>query len=575
MKTTIRKKLLGSIITLLTLLYAVTGMATGIYVRSLLIDQAEVNNRQVLMQAIQQLDVIFQMGDMTARQVMTDTDIEDVLLETRLDSQVHKYAILSRANDILTRYIALNPFVANIVVFTPDGLTLSNRGVLLSDHFRSREQDGWFTAFAESGERSDISGEHETMVLSDMQSVVSIVYKYKILPQQIQQDNYLMIDIPTHIFRNILQIESTYQGLLIINDEGQTILASELLSAGDLEGQSHRDGVYFLKDTITLFERMDSVGWNLYYPIPKSEFNRPITLLLIGFAGLYIFVLLISIFLLSRRIHAIIEPVHRITSTMQDAYNGNLDVYAEEHTNDEFEILSDCFNKLVGDLKKHIQQIIEEENAKKEIQMDLLMSQIHPHFIYNTLNSAVYLIEEKDGKTAINVIYALITILQNVVRIGSKEIFATVSDELEMVNAYIEIASVRYPKTFQFEVNCASQLRNEYIPKVLIQPLVENAIHHGIIPSGRPGRIWVSIVSAAPQCIDIYVEDNGTGITPDCLDAIWRGEKRNSTHGVGIVNIRNRINFLYNAVEHHFEIEPRPGGGTRAWIRLSMDGLTK
>ncbi|MCL2033137.1 MAG: histidine kinase [Oscillospiraceae bacterium] len=573
MKTTIRKKLLISIITLLTLLYVATGTATGIYVHSLLVEQAGANNRQVLIQAIQQIDIILQLGDMTARQIMTDTDIQEVFLEARQDSQLYKYVVLSRANETLTRYIALNPFVANIVVFTPDGFTLSNQGVLLSDHFRSREQQEWFAAFTESSERTVMSGEYETMVLGSTQNVVSLAYKYKILSQG-WQDNYLMIDIPTYMFRNMLQIDNSYQGLLIVNDEGQTIIASELLFAEDLKGENHRNGVYFLKDTITLYERMDSAGWNLYHPIPKSEFNRPITQLLTGFVGLYIFVLLISIFLLSRRIRTIVEPVHRITSTMQDAYNGNLDVHTEEHTNDEFEILSDCFNKLVGDLKEHIQQMIDEENAKKEIQMDLLMSQIHPHFIYNTLNSVVYLIEEGDGNSAIDLIYALITILQNVVRIGSKEIFAAVSDELEMVKAYAEIASVRYPKMFSLEINCDPLLLNENIPKILIQPLVENAIHHGIIPAGKPGHIWVSIDSVVPQCIDICVEDDGVGITRDCLDAVWRGEKGNAAHGVGIVNIRNRIKFLYNNIEHHFEIEPRPGGGTRACIRLSMDGLS-
>ena len=574
MKTTIRKKLLVSIITLLTLLHIITGATIGVYVRSLLVEQADRNNRQVLIQAMQQLDIIFQMGDMTARQVMTDADIEEIARFARQDSGAQKYVVLSRANAVLTRYIALNPFVANIVIFTPDNLTLSNQGVLLSEHFRSREQSEWLAAFANSGERMLISEVYTTMSFGNAQNVVSLAYKYKMLSQQDRQDNYLMIDIPSDTFRNLLQIEGAYQGILVVDDEGQTIVASDLLAAEDLVGRNNQNGIYYLADTITLYERMDSVGWNLYYPIPRSEFNRPITMLLVVFASLYALVLLISIFLLSRRIQKIVGPVHRITSTMQDAYNGNLNVYTDEHTGDEFEILSDCFNKLVDDLKRHIQQILEEEHSKKEMQMDLLMSQIHPHFIYNTLNSVVYLIEESESEEAIDIIYALINILQNAVRIGGKEIFTTIEDEIALVRSYADIAAVRYPGMFELIVKCEDRLQDESIPKVLIQPLVENAINHGILPSGHSGHIWITITSSHPHCIDIYVEDDGIGMDFDHLEAVWRGERGKSAHGVGLLNIRNRIQFLYNAVDHAFEITPRPNGGTCVYIRLLTDGLS-
>ena len=572
MKTTIRRKLLISIIVFTTLLYIITGLATGVYVRSLLVEQADRNNRQVLAKSVQQLDVILQLGEMTARQVMTDTDIEDIAAQARRQPESQKYIILSRSGDVLGRYIALNPFVANIMIFTQDNLTLSNQWVLLSDHYRSREHSQWFLDFTAGDERSLVSAEHTAMAAGNTQSVVTLAYKYRMLSQPAPTDNYLMIDIPVTAFREKLELEGAEREILVVNDYGQTISPSNLLSADELAGQENRDGIFYLKDTIALYERMDDVGWNLYYPIPKSEFNGPITTLMLVFAGLYGLVLVISILLLSRRIDKIIEPVHRITATMQAAYKGNLNVYIDEHSGDEFEILSNCFNKLTADLKRHIQQIVEEEQAKKEMQMDLMMSQIHPHFIYNTLNSAVYLIEEEQSEDAIETIYSLINILQSAVRIADKEIFATVAEELELVGAYAQIAAVRYPGMFKLEIKCEEGLERESIPKVLIQPLVENAIYHGIIPSGRPGHVWVTVKSDKSMCIDISVEDDGAGMEPGRLPD---RDSRKSIHGVGLLNIRSRIDFLYNAVGHEFKISPRENGGTKISVRLQMDGPSR
>ncbi len=556
MKTTIRRKLLVSIITLLTLLYIITGAITGLYVHSLLLKQADRDNRQVLMQAMQQLDVILQMSEMTARQVMTDEDLRSIDRSTREEQQAQRYVVLSRANTLLSGYTALNPFVANIVVFLPEDRTLSNQGVLLSDHFRGREKMAWYVNFVGGASRSCISDEHETMALGSMQKVVTLAYKFRMLPDDARQENILMIDIPTSMFRDLLQSGGAYPNILVTNDGEQPLVSSPMLGPEDLRGHTNSHGVFHLPDTIALYERMDSVGWNLYYPIPRSEFNRPIALLLTGFAGLYVLVLLVSLLLLSRRIRFLVAPVHRITSTMQAAYKGNLTVSTDEHSGDEFEILSDCFNKLLEDLRRHIQQILQEEHAMKEMQLDLMMSQIHPHFIYNTLHSVVYLIEEGRGEVAIDTVYSLITLLQSVVRLGDKEVFATLGEEIALLKAYAEIASVRYPGMFHLEIHCESPLQCQRVPKVLIQPLVENAIQHGILPSGRVGHVWVRIASWRHGQVEIRVEDDGVGIDAQSLDALWNPEQGKSIHGIGLANIRNRIQFLYPAADSAFAQRP-------------------
>lgn len=573
MKTTIRKKLLVSIISLLTMLYLITCVAASIFVRGLLVDQADRDNRQVLVQATQQMDIILQMCDMTARQVMTDEDLDGVAQAAHSGPPEQKYVIISRANTVLTRYIALNPFVANIAVLTPDGMTLSNQGVLVSDMFQSRAQAEWFRAFTQSNARMLVSDVVSTRASNQNEEVVILVYKFRMLSQEKGSDSYLMLDIPTEQFRSLLQSEGAYTDILVVNDAGQAVVASDVLAVDDLAGLKNRNGVYSLPKSIALYERMDSVGWNLYYPIPRSDFNRPITLLLAGFVGLYLLALLVVIALLSRRIGSIVAPVHSITTTMQAAYKGNLDVHTDVHSGDELEILSDCFNKLVDDLQKHIGQIIEDENTKKQMQIDLLISQIHPHFIYNTLNSAVYLIEEKNDETAIETIYSLIHILQNVVRIGSKEIFATVGEEIELVQSYTAIAAVRYPGMFTVEVDCEEGMLGESIPKVLIQPLVENAITHGVLPGGRPGSIHVAITCQRPGWLDICVEDDGVGLDEARLEAVLAGRLANSAHGVGLANIRNRIQFLYNAAGHTFSVEARHPQGTRVFICLPLDSV--
>ena len=291
-----------------------------------------------------------------------------------------------------------------------------------------------------------------------------------------------------------------------------------------------------------------------------------------GLITLVLFVLFISVAFLTKRIGKITRPIHEITTTVQAAYSGNLTVKTNVKSGDELEILSNCFNKLTEDLQLHIDKLISDEKVKKQMQMDLLISQIHPHFIYNTLNSDIYLIEDEEYEESIEMIYALINILQNTVRIDSREIFSTLERELNLLTDYVMIASARYPERFTLEVECDSSLYREFVPKVLIQPLVENAINHGVIPSGSKGKIKV-IIQHRDQWLFISVEDDGIGFDQGKLDAAM-SRSSSDLHGVGLANIFNRISFLYNEAGYKFNIQSLTQG-TRVEISLPMDALNK
>jgi len=277
---------------------------------------------------------------------------------------------------------------------------------------------------------------------------------------------------------------------------------------------------------------------------------------LVYFIG--IFSIAIVIFISHITSKKITDPIYDITKAMNKFENGEWPEKLEAKTDDELKYLITSFNKMIYHIKHLIEQIYkeEEENKKLELesmktQLDLLQSQINPHFIHNTLNTINYLAIKNNQVEIRELIQAFNSLLRQSISTSKKLI--TLKEELTCTKNYLNIQKYRYGDLVTLVCNIPEELNNCLIPKLILQPLIENSLYHGIVPKGFAGTIRIDMLPKK-EFITIRVIDDGVGIS-----------KQKSSHrgfnGISIDNISERLR-LYFGNEYNLNIYSKTGIGT-------------
>ena len=235
----------------------------------------------------------------------------------------------------------------------------------------------------------------------------------------------------------------------------------------------------------------------------------------------------------------------RIIAATRQIRDGNLSVRLGREKDPELNHLCAAINEMSGSLQQQMQRIVEEEEEKKGIQMDLLWAQINPHFIYNTLNSISYLCALGRTEQALTVISAFSKILQN--NLKQDRLFCTLAEEKTMLEDYLRIQSIRYPNRFEVAYDIEEAAQECVIPRMIIQPLVENSLFHGILPNETTGHIRIA-AHLKDESIVLRASDDGVGMSPMELEQVMMGQESRAAsrmHNIGIANIRQRLQLLY------------------------------
>lgn len=317
----------------------------------------------------------------------------------------------------------------------------------------------------------------------------------------------------------------------------------------------------------------DKSMWKMvcYTSVPVIwESIRGPMLMQCGSILLLTFVIILVMFALLIKI---VRPVNMLSRTMARVAQGDFSVRSAIHTGDEIEDLGTIFNSMAAQIQRRIDQEIEFEKSKQQMKYSLLISQIDPHFIYNTMNTVNYLARKDRCQDVIEVNSALICILQDRLRVNGIEVFDSVRQEVDIVNQYFKIQQYRYSNRIRLEWNVAPSVLDMEIPKNIVQPLVENSYYHGFLSEDTEeeaeGVISVSIVADDGHLI-ITVADNGGGMDEQQLAALngsdSPGEEERGRH-IGIRNIRERLAFLYGT-DDCMKFESRLGMGTRITVTL-------
>jgi len=261
-------------------------------------------------------------------------------------------------------------------------------------------------------------------------------------------------------------------------------------------------------------------------------------------------------------------PIKKITYMVGKIAEGDLEVERIEiKSHDELRRLGDFFNLMVVRLKQLMEQIVHEQEAKRKSEFEVLQAQINPHFLYNTLDSVVRMIGKGKNEDAIIMIASLSKLFR--ISLSRGKSIITIKDELEHVKNYLSIQKVRYKNRFEFEISAIEEVLQFKTLKLILQPIIENSIQHGIEYSLDKGLIQVT-AKIEDNKVLLQVIDNGVGISPNILKDIFTGDlKSESGSGVALKNVNDRIK-LYFGSEYGMQVESELEVGTtvKVWIPI-------
>lgn len=289
---------------------------------------------------------------------------------------------------------------------------------------------------------------------------------------------------------------------------------------------------------------MKTTGWTLVSMVPYKSVMAE-TMAISGVMILAVAItLIVTLLLLNRILTGVVKPLKKLEKYMVQVNPDNMDQRMEILTDDEIGHLSMKFNQMMDRIRNLKEQVIEEQEDKRKYELQALQAQINPHFLYNTLDSIIWMAETNDSN-----IVAMTEALAKLFRIslnkGNEEI--SLERELEHVKNYLIIQSMRYADKFTYEISAEPGVERCRTIKLILQPIVENCIYHGIKKKRGTGKITIRAYRREQNLI-IEVSDDGCGMPEEICRKILSDEiesENTSGSGIGVKNVNERIQLRF------------------------------
>lgn len=281
-------------------------------------------------------------------------------------------------------------------------------------------------------------------------------------------------------------------------------------------------------------------------------------------AGFGILALMAAIYI-SRIVY---RPVQKLMTAMKAVSDGEMDTRAEIVSKDEIGLAAEEFNRMLDRIEELIRQLIQEEKKKKDAELEALQYQITPHFMYNTLNSIKCYALIHGQKEIATVIEDFVELLQTCIR--KKGAFLTVAEEVQVLENYIHLQEFRNGENYQVEYKIEWEAQQCKIPRLILQPLVENAIIHGLDLKNDKKKLTIEAYTSDFR-LYLTVKDNGRGMSEEQIEELLqkKGKKTKGLTAVGIPNIQDRLNLYYGR-QAKLTLKSE-GEGTTATIYLPVN----
>lgn len=571
------------------LLLISTAMAFRNYYKTL-DAQAEVNAKSVQSLA-ENIDVL-------------QTDVEDMSTYLYINQDIIRILTATNAEELnedvqlwlndapmkmIQDMIALKGYIKTIAIYPENGVNPYLKSVDASSYVRDMEtvrgSDTYQKAIEEKGRvvwRLVKKDSNDTYLSSRTDKLV--LYREIFDLTKKEPLGYVILGASAEKFialcENSLQQD---EGVLVLSEDGE-----ELIRCGEIDEKtmSYLDGEEFLAGNYRGKVCQLSGGNNNIYCIQKergaaivckivpqnsimsiigSIITAPIALLAGFLVGLYPVLIIVS--------NIISKPLKRLCEAMERFKEGDFEQQIPVDTKDEVGEVSEGFNRMVTDIRDLIEQNYVMALKERESELRALQAQINPHFLFNTLDCLYWRAEESGNEEISEDIMALSQLFRLVLGQGTG--VTTVGTERDMLETYLHIQKMRFNKRLDYCISMEEELLSQPIPKLILQPFVENAVVHGF--EKNQGECLLTITGKRIDSdMQFEIKDTGDGMTREQIDKIWNAEdsKHYSGQRIGryaIKNVKERLELKYGKAGFLLKIESEPGKGTIVTVRIPIE----
>ena len=477
-------------------------------------------------------------------------------------------------NDNMIDDIALISGKGELIESMPALRLKDNSNVLEKDFFKKSMAESEYINFSMPHIR-DLFDRNE----SSYSWVISLSRAVEVTDEGKATQALLLINLNYRYFEEIFSNVNLGNGgyVYLTNDRGDIIWHPK--QNGIYSGRFNEDNKYAatLKDGITVenlrgknitlnVRTIGYTGWKLVGVTPSAALGIDgikFRFFVLFVADLFLFLLAMINAFISDKIS---NPIKRLDGSVREIESGNLDVEIVPSGSYEVEHLGKSIKNMPGRIKVLMSDLVAEHNAKRKSEFDTLQSQINPHFLYNTLDIIVWMIENENSDKAVNIVTALAKFFR--ISLSKGKNIITVKDEVEHVRNYLMIQNMRFKNRFEYSIDVDEKVLSYSSLKLMLQPLVENAIYHGMEFMDGDGEIDVKVFKE-DNSLYFTITDNGLGMSEDMVETLlsknFVPSKKGS--GIGVKNVNERIK-LYFGSEYGLKVESEPDEGTKITIHL-------
>jgi two-component system, sensor histidine kinase YesM len=588
----IRHKLLLWFLPLILITIAITGFISYNVASEQVFGKVKQNQDNLLKKNIDQFNMIDQDTDNFLNYLFLSTSVQD-LLESTNPSQLlqQTYASLSKA--MITR-----PTIDTLIIYNYDQvgadqspLAINQTGItsartfdffqlsVLNDlNLRENGKSSWY-----------LTNPNQSLLIGDKQKklmkarVIKNIYSLK-------EEGMVVVGInEEYIRKRFLSIDDPDTQMYITNKDGFILTSSNSQVVGkkfqtipsfknfDLE-KVENSSSQIISDKWIISHKHSNID-NLDFFVVQSkekalyELKQIKTITFVVMVICFIFSAAISFLVASR----LTKPLQKLYKSMLEVEKGDFSQRVKFRGNDEIGQLGQRYDQMVRQINTLISDVYQSKLQQRNAELKTLQAQIHPHFLYNTLNTICWTAQRKGQKEIADMTYALSKIFRLTLSDGKD--FISIKEELELVKNYLFLQEMRFKPSFTYEIEVENQIQNKLIPKLLIQPFVENAVIHGLEPSNVGGFIQIRVGIHSNRLL-IEVVDNGVGMDEKHVHTLNESLVTNQQTdfnriqgtGYAIHNVKERLLHVFG-VQAKILIHSVKGRGTRVAIHLPMENM--
>lgn len=509
--------------------------------------------------------------------VSTSSDVSNYLFneeQTEEEMEDEKERILSQFKTILDS----RSDIYNIAVVANNGRSILNDGEDEFTEYINIKEQSWFKAALEAKDGTAISSSHVQNAIKSSYKWVITLSKALTNYNNARNEGIFFVDLNYTAISELCNNNNIgNKGYIFILDENGNIIyhPKQQLMYGGLITENVDDIMaceenYFnTGDKIYTISKSDKTGWTVVGAANTSELlknNKQAQMMYLLVAA----VLLLGVILISSIIaREITRPIRQLRDSMSMVEEGQFDKANVAVTaKNEIGSLSKSFNVMTERIHTLMEQNVYEQKQKRKSEMKALQAQINPHFLYNTLDSIIWMSEAGQNEEVVLMTSALARLLRQSISNDKEQV--TIAEEIEYVRSYLTIQKMRYKDKLEYSIEVSPEINHILIIKFALQPLVENAIYHGLKYKETKGNLNIRGYERGDKAY-ITIADDGVGMDEEVLEHIFdESKKEHKSNGVGVPNVQKRLQLHYGQ-EYGISYISRKGVGTVATVTVPLN----